>query len=103
MTGNKNMGTITVKNSSSQTLEITLTAETKQELEHFIAEKGWERAEGYRILLGAGLGYLRSQPYQEAESDSEAEREKKQLMANPHWPRCAFACSSCSRPTPTGS
>ena len=75
------METTVQKNPSSQTLEITLTAEAKQELEHFITEKGWETAEGYRILLGAGLGYLRSQPYQEAESDSEAEREKKQLMA----------------------
>ncbi len=43
------------------TFEITVESETAREIERVIAENGWERAEGLRLLLGSGLGYVRGE------------------------------------------
>lgn len=40
------------------TFEITVEAETAREIERVIAENGWEQAEGLRLILGSGLGYI---------------------------------------------
>jgi len=43
------------------TLEITVAGETAREIERVIAENGWEHAEGLRLLLGSGLGYVKGE------------------------------------------
>ncbi|KPL69978.1 hypothetical protein ADN00_18065 [Ornatilinea apprima] len=44
----------------SETIEISLDPQTKSELDEYVGAKNWSLSEGYRIVLGAGLGYLRS-------------------------------------------
>jgi hypothetical protein len=43
------------------TFEITVASETAHEIERVMAENGWERAEGLRLMLGGGLGYLKGE------------------------------------------
>jgi len=43
------------------TFEITVASATAREIERVIAENGWERAEGLRLLLGSGLGYVKGE------------------------------------------
>jgi hypothetical protein len=47
-------------------LEVEVTAETSHDLDVLIAEEGWERDDGLRIILGAGLGAVRSQRFEQA-------------------------------------
>lgn len=48
------------KPNPSETIEISLDPQTKSELDEYVRAKNWSLSEGYRIVLGAGLGYLRS-------------------------------------------
>lgn len=41
------------------TFEVTVEGETARKIEHVIAENGWERADGLRLILGSGLGYIK--------------------------------------------
>ena len=43
------------------TLEITVASATAREIERVMVENGWERAEGLRLILGSGLGYLQGE------------------------------------------
>jgi hypothetical protein len=42
-------------------IEIEVDAETAAEIEAIIQAEGWQPEEGFRLLLGAGLGYARGQ------------------------------------------
>ena len=48
------------------TFEITVESETAREIEHVMAENGWEQAEGLRLILGSGLGYIKGEKTLEA-------------------------------------
>ncbi len=50
-------------------VEIIVTQETFDDLNNYIDEKGIDRDEGYLLILGAGLGYLRVNSLEE-ENDS---------------------------------
>ncbi len=48
-----------LKATSERVFEIHVTEETYQDIRFLIQERGWDEAEGLRILLAAGIGYLR--------------------------------------------
>lgn len=45
-----------------ETLKVKVTSETLEELLSLIKEKGWGKEDGFRIILGAGYGYLLGNP-----------------------------------------
>ena len=49
------------KQNEPATFEVTVESETAHEIERVIAENGWERTEGLRLILGSGLGYLQGE------------------------------------------
>ena len=55
----KKIGSEIVK---EETLKVKVTSETLSDLLSLIKEKGWEVEEGFRIILGAGYGYLFAKP-----------------------------------------
>lgn len=65
-------------------LNIKVTKETATNIHDLIKQEEWEQEEGYRIILGAGLGWLRSEKYlldSEIGDDSDArKRLVKRLM-----------------------
>lgn len=62
-------------------VEIQVTQETFNDLNNYIEERGISREEGYLLILGAGLGYLRVNSLEE-ESDSQiaGEIDKERLI-----------------------
>jgi len=62
-------------------VEIKVTQETFDDLDHYIEEKGIERDDGYRLILGAGLGYLRVNSLEEENNGQvEGEANKERLI-----------------------
>jgi hypothetical protein len=62
-------------------VETQVTQETFDDLDHYIQEKGIERDEGYRLILGAGLGYLRANSLEEENNGQvEGEANKERLI-----------------------
>ena len=52
-------------NARSTIIRIKVTSETRKELEQLIRENQWTLEEGYRIILGAGMGYIQASPPKE--------------------------------------
>jgi len=74
MTENKLTSSIT------KTLEIQVTIETDKDIKTFIEEQGWDEPEGLRIILGAGLGYLRGKPFLGYVEETGLFQDPKQLV-----------------------
>jgi|YNPNPStandDraft_1061719.scaffolds.fasta_scaffold01546_4 hypothetical protein len=64
-----------------ETVQITVTSETLRELNHLIRLRNWEPSEGYRIILGAGLGYLLAQSLSESENITGLPQDLERLTA----------------------
>src|SRR3972149_9661782 len=62
-------------------LEIFVTPETAGDIESLITEKQWEKQEGLRILLGAGLAAIRTRLFDQDEiEDGFDSKLKSRLM-----------------------
>ncbi len=71
-----------LKETGKIVLEIPVTTETAQDIHNYIHERGWEIEEGYRLLLGSGLGWLRSEGYWlKTQQEDEPQSNKKQLIS----------------------
>lgn len=57
-----------LKATSERVFEIHVTEETYQDICSLIQERGWDEAEGLRILLAAGIGYLRVTRFSDEEA-----------------------------------
>lgn len=64
-----------------ETLQITVTSETLRELDHLISLRNWEPSEGYRIILGTGLGYLLAQSLLDSENTTGLSQDAERLTA----------------------
>lgn len=64
-----------------ETVQITVTSETLRELNHLIRLRNWEPSEGYRIILGAGLGYLLAQSISDSENATGSPQDSERLTA----------------------
>jgi len=63
-------------------LEILVEADTMREIEQVVQERGWELAEGLRLLLGSGLAYARGeQVLQAVESGALSQDDLQRLLA----------------------
>lgn len=51
-------------------LEILVASETAKDVEDLIKEKGWEREDGLRLLVGAGLMAVRLHPFEDNEDQT---------------------------------
>jgi len=71
-----------LKKTESVTLEIQVTTETAQKIQTFIQEQGWEMQEGYRYMLGAGLGFLRGEVCLQDNTKSEIEETERKRFTS---------------------
>ncbi|MCL4561176.1 MAG: hypothetical protein M1281_11235 [Chloroflexi bacterium] len=62
-------------------LEVHVTEDVANDLYQFISRQGWEYEEGLRLLLGAGMGYLRSSKILSETDPESKEKEIHQLIA----------------------
>ena len=64
-------------------LEVEVAPETADDIRKLLAERGWDSAEGLRILFGAGIGALKALALEDGYSDeSESERMLRHAAEN---------------------
>lgn len=63
-------------------LEILVEADTMREIEEVVQERGWELAEGVRLLLGSGLAYVKGERVLQAvESGSMSQDDLQRMLS----------------------
>jgi hypothetical protein len=70
-----------LRSTNCHTIEIQLTQQTLEDILALIHSEGWEEQEGLRIILGAGLGYLRVKTLPENEKENGLPKNQQQLVS----------------------
>lgn len=67
-------------NSLKEKIIFDVSQETFEAVQEYINSMGYESQEGYRIIMGAGLGFLRAQSYSGPSKNTRAESEKNDSL-----------------------